>query len=378
MSTPASILVAYASVGAGYRLAAEAVAQEIRESATDRVRVELIDVLDGCSKRMVRFAEDSGSSGPARLIRAALAPAVTSESRWFAAMLTTKQPAAVLSTHPHPTLIASRLASHARLRSKVVSVPTHFDDRDSGAHRGIALHCASSPAHVDALARAGVAPGAIALTGIPVRTQFTAEYDTTAARDYFGLPNEGRVVLAFAASGDPESRGSSDEALFVALPALASLPDTAMVVIAGDNVRLAAELTSRSKGFGTKNVKVLERVEHVAPLIACADLVLTRPTGLVCAECVDSLIPLVLVGPENGRERATAAVLAEAGAAVFVRDPSTLSEHVSRTLASPAELARMRDAATGLARPFAALDIAERALALAGVALPADPSEGEA
>jgi len=217
------------------------------------------------------------------------------------------------------------------------------------------------------LERRGHPSGSIAVTGIPVRIQFTAEYDRNAAREHFGLPPDRPVVLAVAGSTMPGPYQHFKESLAVSLPAIASMPRVTVAVVTGRDDEFAEELKTRSAGFGTTNVHVLGYVEHMAPLMAASDVALAKPGGLVCAECIDMGLPLVLVGPAAGQERANVTALVSAGVALFAEDPRMLAEFTRKAAAHPKRLARMRLTAETLSRPLAAADVATRALALAGV-----------
>lgn len=372
MSTPVSVIVTYASTGSGHRLAAEAIARELAEAPDDAVAVQVIDALDGSPAWPARLADGTLTSSPlGRSTLALLSPLLSAVARDFAARLVALQPAAIVSSHPLTTIIAADLVARGRIRARVIVAPTDFDLAGATLRRGVALHCVADDACAETLANRGA--GDIAVTGIPVRTQFTVEYDTAAARAHFDLPGDRRVILAIAGSATPEPYARLKEALAVSLPALASLPDTSVAVVAGHDSAFSAEITSRSKGFGTTNVRVFDYVEHMAPLIACADLVIAKPTGLVCAECVDSGVPLVLVDPSDAHEHANAHTLATAGVAVVAEDPSTLSDRARKVLSSPKKLDHMREATAVLSRPFAAADIARRTLELAGVTSPDEP-----
>lgn len=378
MSTPVSIVVAYASVGSGYRLAAEAVARELRETGGEAVSVELLDASEGCPDWVVRIVDGRlAASRTGRAAIGAMMGAISLAAGAFTDRLLALQPSLVICTHPLPTAIAAHLTLHRRIRSRVVSAPTDFDVPGVTPRHGVALHCVASERCAEQLLERLIPAASIAITGIPVRPQFTVEYDTSAARTHFDLPHERRIVLAIAGSSSPEPYAKLKEALAISLPALASLPDTSLVIVSGHDNAFCTEISSRSKGFGTTNVRVFEYVEHMAPLIACADLVIAKAAGLVCAECLDMGAPLVLAGPVQGHERANAHALVDAKAAVFAEDPSMLSDHVRKVIASPKRLARMREASAALARPFAAGQVAGRALALVGIEGPGDlPGDG--
>jgi UDP-N-acetylglucosamine:LPS N-acetylglucosamine transferase len=77
-------------------------------------------------------------------------------------------------------------------------------------------------------------------------------------------------------------------------------------------------------------------------------------------------VPMVLIGPAVGQERANAKALLAAGAAVYDDDPRRLAEVVRRALGRPGKLKQMREASMALSLPHAAHTVAERVAALLG------------
>ncbi len=389
MDAPARIVVAHASVGSGHRVAAEAVARELSELGGERVSVEVLDMLEYGSYRADGDALTTTFTGPTarlydamwrsaglgRLSRALAGPFLSWNYRRFRAALESTQPAAVVCTHAGPAVVAARALRRGSLRTKLVSVTTDFGVHGFWPRRDAALFCvADEPSRTEVVAR-GTEPETVVVTGVPVRPQFTLEYDRAAARRHFELPEDKRVVLALAGSTMPGPYARFKESLAVSLPALASLPDTSVVVVCGRDDEFATAMRSRAAGFGTTNVQVLGFVENMAPLMACADLVLAKPGGLVCAECVDVGVPLVLIGPAVGQEKANASALTAAGAALYSEDPRLLAEWARKAISKPKRLAAMRAAAESLARPWAARDVAERTLALTGIPAPETPEQ---
>jgi processive 1,2-diacylglycerol beta-glucosyltransferase len=284
----------------------------------------------------------------------------------FESLLLTARPAAVVCTHAWPAVLAARLVRTERLLTKVVCVSTDFGAHALWPIRGTALFCAADDASAEQAAERDTT-AEIAVTGIPVRVQFTVEYDRSTTREHFGLPSEKRLLLAIAGASAPGPYRHLKPALEVALPSLASLPDTAVAVVTGRDNAYADALKARASGFGTTNVSVLGFVEHMAPLMSCADIGIAKPGGLVCAECLSAGLPLVTVGPTAGQERVNAKALASAGASLHAENPRLLAEYVRKVASKPPRLARMREAASTLSRPFAAADIARRTLSLVGV-----------
>ncbi|MDZ4170093.1 MAG: glycosyltransferase [Coriobacteriia bacterium] len=369
MSDSPLIIAAYASTGSGHRIAAEAVARELGAANEGAVATETLDALEACGPFALRLTDGPWTTSPlARTALKVATPITAGLCARFADGLIAARPAAVVCTHPLATTIAAHLVARGRLRASVISAATDYVTRGLTPLRGVALHCVADDVAAASLQARGVDPAIIAVTGIPVRPQFTVEYDVGAARTHFRLPADTRVVLAVVGSTNPEPYARFKESLSVLLPALASIPDTAVAIVTGQDLAFATELRSRVKGFGTSNVHVFDQVEHMAPLIASADLVLARPAGVMCAECVDTGVPLVLVGPASGPERGNARRLVDAGIALFAEDPRTLADQTRRAATSPRRLAHMREAAAAAAKPFAAADIARHTLAIAGLA----------
>jgi processive 1,2-diacylglycerol beta-glucosyltransferase len=381
MASSALIVVAHASVGSGHRIAAEAIARELRATVDDRASVEVADALTMGSFKTKGDDLTSTFTGPTaslydaiwsssdvgRIARVLGTPALAWVFRGFAAYLRKSNPAAVVCTHALPALLAAWEVKRGRLDTQVICVATDFGVHGLWPREDIALFCAADAHSADELERRGHERTAVAITGIPVRSQFTAEYDVAAAREHFSLPADKRVILAVAGSTQAGPYARFKESLAVSLPALASLPGVTLAVVTGQDDAFADALRSRSAAFGTTNVHVLGYVDHMAPLMAAADLGVAKPGGLVCAECIAMGLPLVLVGPAMGQERANATALSGVGAALFAEDPRLLAEYVRKVASKPARLAKMRDAASALGRPFAAADITGRVLGLAGL-----------
>ena len=372
MSNPTTIAVVHASVGSGHRIAAESVAAQLR-ILLPAARVEVLDVLDFGVLRVSGNAATRAFTGPTaplynalwgnelfgRATMAAARPPLGIVYRRFAAWLASNNVSAIVATHA----LAANLAVQATRSPSLATTPVVAVATDFGLHgfwprRGLARFCVADEAEADTLVHRGTPDACIVVTGIPVRAQFTVPVDRAAARERFDLGRNHRIVLALAGATQRGPYAKFKASLAVSLPAAASLPDTTVAVVTGKDEAFADELRTRVAGFGTANVRVLGYVEDMAGIMAAADLGVCKPGGLVTAECLAVNLPMVLMGPVVGQERANVRSLTAAGAAVFEEDPRRLAEIVRKTLARPGALSRMREKSLALARPGAARDIA--------------------
>ncbi len=189
------------------------------------------------------------------------------------------------------------------------------------------------------------------------------------ARQFFGLPVDVPVVFVFG--GSQGARGVN-EALLAALPEL--LAGTAyhfLWAVGRYDLDRVKESLAKLDPKG-KRVRTFDFVENMAEAYSAADLVICRAGATTLSELTALGVPALLVPypyAAGDHQRANARALASAGAAVVVDQSELTGERLVQEIRSLVEneerLRKMAEAARKLARPRAALDIAERLLRLA-------------
>jgi len=372
MSNQPTIAVVHASIGSGHRIAAESIAAELRTLRPD-ARVEVLDILDFGVARVSGNTATTAFTGPtaplydamwgsARFGAAAMAisrPVLGLLYSAFTRWIAENRPEAIVATHALAANLAVRATRGGRLGAPaVVACATDFGLHGFWPRHGLARFCVADEAEAEELVRRGTSEGEIRVTGIPVRAQFEQQFDRAEARTRLDLPPDHRVVLALAGATQPGPYERFKESLAVSLTLIASIPQTTVVVVTGRDEAYATDLRARVSGFGSNTVKVLGYVERMAEVMAASDLAVCKPGGLVTAECVAMQLPMVLIGPASGQERANVEALTAAGAAIYDADPRRMAEFTRKALARPGQLARSREATVSLARPFAARAVA--------------------
>jgi processive 1,2-diacylglycerol beta-glucosyltransferase len=145
---------------------------------------------------------------------------------------------------------------------------------------------------------------------------------------------------------------------------LAQHPYLQLIVLTGRNQALY-EMLKPIEAFYAARVRIVGFTQRVDQLMACADLVITKPGGLSTSECLAMGVPMLLVSPIPGQEERNAAWLIQEGAALRADDPATLQYRLQRLLNDTPRLAAMRSRARALARPYAAREVLQTALAVA-------------
>jgi processive 1,2-diacylglycerol beta-glucosyltransferase len=207
-------------------------------------------------------------------------------------------------------------------------------------------YCVAAPEVGHELIARGIPAERILVTGVPVRRRFTAPLDRAAARQALGLSLETPVALAMAGS-----QGSLGRLPDVARALLELGHPVQGLMVAGRDAHLAARLRSLTRGHP---VRIFGYVQDMAPLMAAADLLVTKAGGMTVAEALAAQVPLVAFGSLPGQERRNERFASRAGIALRARSRHELVEVLERALAGPELLANLRQRMRRLGRPDAA------------------------
>ncbi|MGD8397206.1 MAG: undecaprenyldiphospho-muramoylpentapeptide beta-N-acetylglucosaminyltransferase [Candidatus Eiseniibacteriota bacterium] len=210
------------------------------------------------------------------------------------------------------------------------------------------------------------------LTGNPIRPGLVLR-DRSPALDSFGLAAEKTTLLVFGGS-----RGAHriNLALVEALPLLARIRKLQLLVQTGDE---DLEMVRQAVAGVPIRASVHRYLDDIALGYSVAGLVVCRAGATTLAELTACGLPSILVPyphAADDHQRWNAEKLVQHGAAVSIADEELtgkrLARVVRRLVLSPNHLHRMAVQARILARPEAALRVAESVERLAGLGDPAD------
>jgi UDP-N-acetylglucosamine--N-acetylmuramyl-(pentapeptide) pyrophosphoryl-undecaprenol N-acetylglucosamine transferase len=195
-------------------------------------------------------------------------------------------------------------------------------------------------------------PGKTVMTGTPVRGSIPPKVSREEARKRLGLKLS---VPAIAAFGGSQGAAALNSALAAAAAVLkAAGADFQVLHVAGKG---NAEKTRQAYGAaglgGDPGVKVLDYCAEMDLLYAAADIIVSRSGASTVAELAAVKKPAILVplpASAGGHQRANAAVLARAGAAVSLPQDAGLPEALA------AELRRLLDGEKSASATAAAYD----------------------
>ncbi|MGH9045846.1 MAG: UDP-N-acetylglucosamine--N-acetylmuramyl-(pentapeptide) pyrophosphoryl-undecaprenol N-acetylglucosamine transferase [Acidimicrobiales bacterium] len=286
-------------------------------------------------------------------------------------LLARRRPKVVVSVGGYASVPAGLAAALLRVPIVLVNV----DATPGAAHRLLGRFAKAS-----AVAFAGTPLPHAVVTGAPVRPGLSSiEHSADRAglaRGALGVPADRTMVAVFG--GSLGARRLNDAALELAANYRGRGGLTLFHVTGPRNFEevCAARAAAGAPGEGEKSglfYRVVAFEEHMDALYCAADVVVCRAGALTVAELSVAGVAAVLVplpGAPGDHQSANAAALVDAGAAVLLRDEECdghrLADCLNALLASPRQLAAMRQAADALGRPDAADAVAALVRAHAG------------
>lgn len=260
------------------------------------------------------------------------------------------RPDIIVCTHFMPAELLSRQAAAGQLACPVWVQVTDFDLHRMWVHPNIAGYFAANDEVAFRMRQQGIPPESIHVTGIPVMPAFARPPERAECARALGL-DPARATLLLMGGGAGLGGLSAVARRLLDLPG-----NVQLIALAGRN---AAELEALQRLAAHHPGRLVAQgyTHQVERLMACADLVITKPGGSTVAECLAMGLPMILNSAIPGQEEHNANFLLEQGAALKAVDLPTLEYRVRYLLAHPSRLAEMGARAAALGRPNAAAQV---------------------
>ena len=362
---PKKILLLSVSAGAGHMRAAEAIRATAAQVASD-IDVLHLDVMDYASAgfrklytdfyiKLVNHApalwgylysasNEAQTDSKREKVRQALE---RFNARPLLKAIADFAPDAIICTHFLPAEMLSRLIRKERLHCPVWVQVTDFDLHRLWVHENMSGYFAANEEVAFRMQAHGISKEKIHVVGIPIMPAFAQPLARDTCAREFGLdPAKPTILLMGGGAG----LGSLDT---VAERLLAQNAAFQLIVLAGKNAHALAALQSLSKSYPGR---LLPQgfTNQVERLMACADLVITKPGGLTTSECLAMGLPMIVNAPIPGQEERNADFLLEQGVALKAFDDVTLAYRVNYLLTHRDKLAEMHRKAQLIGHPDAA------------------------
>jgi processive 1,2-diacylglycerol beta-glucosyltransferase len=259
-------------------------------------------------------------------------------------------PDAIVCTHFLPAELLARMIRNQYLACPVWVQVTDFDLHRMWVHEDMAGYFAANEEVAYRMRGRGIPANRIHITGIPIMPAFEQDMSRGECARALGLdPGKTTILLMGGGAGI----GRLDE---VAARLLALNDHFQLIALAGKNLAALNALQALAKKFPGR-LLAQGYTHQVERLMACADLVVTKPGGLTISECLAMGLPMIVNEPIPGQEERNADFLLEHGVALKASDAVTLEYRIRYLLQHPEKLAEMRERARALGRPAAARSV---------------------
>jgi 1,2-diacylglycerol 3-beta-galactosyltransferase len=359
------ILFLFSDTGGGHRSAAEAIIEALEDHYPGQCQCSLVDVfkeyfpspldvLPEAYPYMAKVPEawelgfrllDGQRRG--RALNAAFWPYIRSRVK----QLVEEQPADLIVS-VHPLLIAPVLKALGADRPRFITVVT---DLVTGPvlwyHRNVDLTVVPTVESRLRAIESGVPPERVRVVGLPVAQRFCQPVaDEASLRRRLGWPSGLPVVLLV---GGAEGMGP----IYQTARAIARLRmNFALAVVAGRN----ESLYRRLKQVDWEVPTMIHGFERRMPeLMQAATLLVTKAGPGTIIEAVNAGLPMVLYNRIPGQEDGNVDYVVEKGIGTWAPSPRSTATAVRRWLEQPAAMRRAKETALEIARPSAAVEIAE-------------------
>lgn len=367
------ILVLSVPAGAGHTRVAEAIRRcaideyggatvvhlDAMAFATPRLRkvytdiyLALIKRAPGLWRHVYRFTDQARADGWINRLRRWIE---ARDSRPLLAEIAAQAPDIVICTHFLPAELLSRQIAAGLLDCPVWVQVTDFDLHRMWVHPHIAGYFAGNEEVAFRMREQGIPAQAIHVAGIPTMPAFSRRLERAGCARDIGL-DPGRTTLLLMGGGAGLGGLSRMARRLLAIPG-----DFQLIVLAGRNVSELAALHTLAAQFPGR-LAPQGYTDQVERLMACADLVITKPGGATTAECLAMGLPMIVNAPIPGQEEHNANFVLEQGAALAALDLPSLEYRIRYLLAHPAKLEEMAGRARLLGRPHAARQVLETVL----------------
>jgi processive 1,2-diacylglycerol beta-glucosyltransferase len=361
------VLVVHASLGSGHRRAAQALHEVLLER---NIPAEMQDLLSFLPRRLASFYPGcydfmvNDCRWLWKFLYKALdkpvrpyAPGKSLLQKWqfrkFLRYLQEEQFTHILSTYFASSALLTDWRKEGILRDvKIYSIIT-----DHVAHRcwrrtGLDHYFVASEAVRQQMKSAGVLEESITVSGIPISKTFRDHPAREKARKHWGCSNEDNLILVLCS-------GWSYKKTAGVLRELGSLNEELhfLVSTGPDPVK---EEKIKKRFAGRSNFRIFGFSPQIAEMMTAADLMISKPGGLIVSEALAIGLPQILLSPIPGQEEANARYAESNGAAVLLSGKKgELANIAGQLLGDAKRLCSMRSAAALAGQPLAAIKIIE-------------------
>ncbi|GIO29082.1 MULTISPECIES: MGDG synthase family glycosyltransferase [Paenibacillus] len=227
------------------------------------------------------------------------------------------RPDLIVSTHPIPTNIISRLKA-AGLNVPLYTVITDYDAHASWINKEVDRFLVSTDTVRQLLLDRGVYPENVKVTGIPVHPDFWSSEDKTCVRNALNIKNMPTVLVMGGGWGLVSNHRLVQQ--------LVRWKDQVQLVFCcGSNQKLLDKLKNDPR-FAHENIVLLGHTREISKWMDASDLLITKPGGMTCTEALAKGLPMLFCESLPGQEEMNREYFVKRGYGEALQNENVLEE----------------------------------------------------
>ncbi len=247
------------------------------------------------------------------------------------------RPDIIITTHPFPTEMVSRLKSKKEINIPLICIMTDYAPHKAWINEKVDAYIVANDDMVTKMTTQGVDSRSIYPYGIPVDEVFFEEKEKQLVIEELGLDKNLPTILMMAGSF-----GVSN--VFDVYQNIIDIDiDFQIILVTGRNQKLYNHF-EEVIGYTTKNTKLIYFTDEINKFMQASDIIITKPGGLTVTEALACNIPMAVFNAIPGQEEENADFLLKHNMAVRISDGNSCREAIVELLKDREKLEDMKEA----------------------------------
>lgn len=225
------------------------------------------------------------------------------------------QPDLIISTHPFPTVIVSRL-KRAGLTTPLCTVITDYDAHGSWVDSAVNHYLVSTTEVKNKLVQHGISSSSIEITGIPVHPKFWIESNRDETRSRLNLQDMPTVLIMGGGWGLIDNE--------TIMNYITCWRERIQLIFCTGNNEKVLQRLSADPRYQHPNVHLLGFTKDIDKLMDISDILITKPGGMTCTEAMAKGIPMLFYSPIPGQEEENCQYFSDQGFGEEIQSTATI------------------------------------------------------
>ncbi|MEN8078005.1 glycosyltransferase [Clostridioides difficile] len=247
------------------------------------------------------------------------------------------KPDVIITTHPFPTEMVSRLKSKREINIPLICIMTDYAPHKAWINEKVDAYIVANDDMVGKMVSEGVDSKCIYPYGIPVDEVFFEEKEKQLVLEELGFDRNLPTILMMAGSFGVNN-------VFDVYKNIVDIElDFQIILVTGRNQKLYNHFEDVI-GESTKKTKLIYFTNEINKFMQASDIIITKPGGLTVTEALACNIPMAVFDAIPGQEEENAEFLIKHNMAVRIKDGDSCRNAIVDLLRDENKLENMKEA----------------------------------